>query len=132
MTKLRNLFVNLPNACSVQNELATLDGKRNGGWFDFELKNPDSILKKIPGQTTKQRLSPAFNGWRHLADPYILEFSERFTTFIADRVLFNEKGIGDLTYLLAEESVLRILEKKYTSISSIYSVDDAVIQGNWS
>ncbi len=132
MSIIRNLIVNLPQACGVPEGLAKWDGIRNGGWFDWELENPDNVLKSNYNETDRQRLDPAFKGWEHIADNHIVEYAKRFTAFVAARARFNKYGIGNEIELLAEGATLKIYEPKFPTISSLMTVEQAASpQSNW-
>lgn len=131
MSIIRDLWVGLPAACGVPDGLAKWDGERNGGWFDFEKENPGSILKRVPGQTSRQRLAPAFKGWKHLGDAHVVEYAERFTAFLDSCIQFNSKSIGSEIEIQAEAATLRVLEPGFPTISALMTVDQAVVQSNW-
>lgn len=131
MSIVRDLWVGLPAACGVPQGISDIEGDRNGKLYDWERDNPNGVLRRIPGQTSRQRLARAFKGWKDLADASIVEYAERFTAFLDASIQFNGKGIGNKIELDAEAATLKVLEPNFPTVSALMTVNTAGIQSNW-
>jgi hypothetical protein len=126
MSKIRDFWVGLPNACGVPDGLAQIEGDRNGKLFDWEIANPDAILHRQPGQTSRQRLKPAFVAWEHLAEPHAVEYAKRLGELLDKATRFNAKGLGDKILIDAEAATLKVIEPSIPTVSALMTVDQAV------
>jgi len=130
-SKLRDFWVGLPAACGLPPGWAEIEGKRNGELFDWEVLNHDSVLRRVSGQTSRQRLARAFSGWEDLADTHVVEYAKRLAELVDRASHANSVGKDDII-VQAEAATLRVLEPGFPTVSALMTVDEAVVQGNWS
>jgi hypothetical protein len=132
MSKIRNFWVGLPAACGVPEGLAKSFGNLNGEMFDWERGNHGGVLRRVHGQTARQRLARAFVGWRDLAeDQAAVEYAEALGEFLDASIQYNEHGIGNKIELEATAATLKVYEPKYPKVAELLTVDTASVQGQW-
>jgi hypothetical protein len=129
MSRLREFFSKLPEACGVEN--AEAYGKMNELAFDYEVANKDSQFSRKAGVSASARLLPAF-GFR--VDPDhdqdAADYAFQLAT-LAEMAYSLTKGIGDKQEvdMLAEE--LDTVEADFPAISALLTVQEASTMGQW-
>jgi hypothetical protein len=131
MSKLETFFVELPRACGITGELAVLEGDANSGRFSLEVRDRSSVFRQIPGQTTMERMKPAWAAWEDFANQEILSFAKRLACYAADCYGFNKSGVPHPQNLNAVGAELASVQGNYPTIMALYTVQDATTQSNW-
>lgn len=136
----RNFFIAVV-AIFIPEPFASIDGKRNGEWFDAEKANPASPLSRDTFTNSHDRVSFAFSGWDKLVKEEQqpeLAYAWALVEF-ADLLFGIHAGkISDPHFVDAAdemEAALRKLEPDYPRVSALLTVDQvktASVQGNWS
>lgn len=130
-SRLRTFFIELPRACGVPDELATIEGIANAGRFDLEVANPNSVFRDRPGLTTRHRMRPAFLAWQEFADQKRLAYAIDLACYAADCYKCNKEGKPHPKELVDTGARLAIVELDQPEVSALYAVSEATTQGQW-
>ncbi len=131
MSRLRGLFTGLPDVCGVPSALAKIEGRRNGEIFDLEVQDPESVFRQKLGQTTRQRMSPAFVAWAEFADADSLSFAIDLTVYAADCYGLNKAGLEHPQNLVDTRYRLEADSSVYPEIVALFSVEEATALAQW-
>ena len=131
MSKIRDFYTRLPEACGVPEDLAAIYADHLGQLFDHEAKNPESVLARKLGQSVAGRLKPAFAGWDEFAQVPEVEYGKRLAIYAAAMYGWNSKDDGDPDELETEREYLASYEPEFPKIAALMTVDEASTLSNW-
>lgn len=131
MSRLRDFFIHLPEACGVPSALAKIEGDRCGKIFDLEVWDSGSVFRQNEGQTTRDRMAPAFISWEAYADADALEYAIGLMVYAADCYGANKAGCEHSEILAENRGRLEDGEKAHPAIAELLSVYEASTLTNW-
>lgn len=131
ISKLRTFFTSVPDVCGVPSALAQIEGVANGGRFDLEVTDPHSVFQRKPGQSTRQRLAPAFVAWEEFADEDELAYAIDLAVYAADCCELNKSGLEHPQSLIDQGDDLLSREANHPGISALFTVSEASTLSNW-
>lgn len=131
-SRLRQFFVGLPDACGVPSGLAKIEGEANGGRFDLEKADPNSVFRQKQGQSTRHRMLPAYVAWSEFADSEALGYAIDLMVYAADCYGLNKEGLEHPQHIKDAQARLEFEEATHPQIKALLTVEEASTLSNWS
>lgn len=135
LSMIANFVREFPRACEVPEGLDEIEGTRLLGLFNYELENPGSVLRRIPGQSTRQRMAPAVEGWgKFAANKKAMAYGLDLLCYLSDAIDFNKRNEAHPKWLINECARLQTIEQdqpEVKAVAELMTVEWASEQSNW-
>lgn len=142
MSKLKNLFVQMPALCGINSAVAEEEGAHNARRFELDVTLGEaSPYARRNGQSSADRMQPAFGAWETLVDENdtdamdTLSYLKAFAGLL-DGKRAEAKGLlaeDQISELGNEEFMLREAEPAFPHVSAVLTIDEglAAVKAQW-
>jgi len=128
---MRNFFVKLPSVCGLPDDLADIEGDRNGRIFDWELTHPHGLFARGNFESYEQRIAFAWSGWESLAQNQdALQYAKDLAVYACKCYSANAKG-ETIEGLDEDRAMLESDAIDFPEVTALLSVEQASVLTSW-